>query len=405
MKNRLLPKKTFQTGGPIHIGGSKSISNRLLILNALLGDKLTLKNLSASQDTKHLLAALKGKTDLIDIGHAGTAMRFLTAYFAVSEGREVILTGSERMQQRPIGPLVVALRQADADIEYTGKEGYPPLKIVGKKLNPNEIKVNTRMSSQYLTALLLVAPSFSNGAKIKWSETLVSAPYVRMTLDLLESLGVNIEKGERGVHIGPFPGELKNRTFRIESDWSSASYYYSAVALVPGSEIRLSTFFEDSLQGDSAVAKIYSEHFGVDTVFEDGEIRIHHSGSLRKEALSLDLIETPDLAQTIAVTAAALKRPMHLSGLRTLKIKETDRLAALQAELAKLGAHAEISEDTLTLNSFSETEGVPLIKTYQDHRMAMAFAPLSFVRAIEIEDPDVVRKSYPGFWEDFLGLG
>ncbi|WP_456442574.1 3-phosphoshikimate 1-carboxyvinyltransferase [Psychroserpens sp.] len=387
----------------ITISGSKSESNRLLILQQWYAN-LQLDNVSDSDDTKHLTQALNTKDALIDIGHAGTAMRFLTAYFSVLDGREVVLTGSERMQNRPIKVLVESLRSLGADIEYIDKEGYPPLRIKGKKITQHKVNINGNISSQYISALLLIAPSLENGLEIELLEEITSRPYLEMTLTLLNKLGISTTFTGNQIKINP-KKEIEDKTIVIESDWSSASYFYSLVALSEvGSTIKLSSYRKESLQGDSCLVEIY-KRFGVKTVFIENSIiltktNVIQSPDNNRDDEPLNLKNAPDLAQTIAVTCFGLGLACNLTGLHTLKIKETDRLVALQNELQKLGATIEITDNSLHLKSATTIQKNCTIQTYNDHRMAMAFAPLAIKVPIIIEDAEVVTKSYTGFWED-----
>ncbi len=381
----------------ITISGSKSESNRLLILQQWYAN-LQLDNVSDSDDTKHLTQALNTKDALIDIGHAGTAMRFLTAYFSVLDGREVVLTGSERMQNRPIKVLVESLRSLGADIEYIDKEGYPPLRIKGKKITQHKVNINGNISSQYISALLLIAPSLENGLEIELLEEITSRPYLEMTLTLLNKLGISTTFTGNQIKINP-KKEIEDKTIVIESDWSSASYFYSLVALSEvGSAIKLSSYRKESLQGDSCLVAIY-KRFGVKTMFQQHDILLTRS-THNSQLITLNLKDAPDLAQTIAVTCFGLGLACNLTGLHTLKIKETDRLVALQNELQKLGATIEITDNSLHLKSATTIQKNCTIQTYNDHRMAMAFAPLAIKVPIIIEDAEVVTKSYTGFWED-----
>ncbi|MET2983688.1 3-phosphoshikimate 1-carboxyvinyltransferase [Aureibaculum conchae] len=388
----------------VKISGSKSESNRLLILQQFYPN-LTLKNVSDSDDSVHLTHALQSTKELVDIGHAGTAMRFLTAYFSVKEGREVVLTGSERMQNRPIKILVNALRMLGADIEYMDKEGYPPLKIKGKKITKQKVSIKGNVSSQYISALVLIAPTLENGLEIELLEEITSRPYLEMTLDLLNQLGIVTIWEENSIKIQP-QESIKDKIITVESDWSSASYFYSLVALSEvGKSITLSSYNKKSLQGDSCLASIY-ENFGVVTEFNNNSIRliktnVIQSDSEESQSLKFDLRNAPDIAQTIAVTCFGLGMACDLTGLHTLKIKETDRLVALQNELQKFGAEVEITDKSLHLKISTKgfTKNVT-VKTYNDHRMAMAFAPLALKVAFTIQDADVVTKSYVNFWED-----
>ena len=396
----------------ILISGSKSETNRLLLLHAQFPE-ITLQNASNSDDSEVIIRALcdaaKQKTDngqplLIDIHHAGTAMRFLTAYFATVSNTEVILTGSKRMQQRPIKILVDALREMGATIHYENVEGYPPLKIIGTKILQNKATLNADVSSQYISALLLVAPSLPDGLKLNLKGAITSLPYIQMTLALLNEIGVHSSFSNNTIVIKPRTYNLQPTTVLVESDWSSASYFYSIVALSPiGTSITLSSFKENSLQGDSELANLY-QFFGVGTKFIDNSIIIEKL-KVTDDIISFDLNQTPDLAQTIAVTAFGLGCECYLSGLHTLKIKETDRLLALQNELTKLGATVETSSNTIKIFPSEITASDIYVNTYDDHRMAMAFAPLALKTSLIIRNAEVVSKSYPSFWEDLKSIG
>lgn len=402
----LLTKKGSVLNAQISIGGSKSESNRLLILQKLFGD-LQIKNLSSSQDTLLLQKALNSKENRIDIHHAGTAMRFLTAFFAVQPGREVTLTGSKRMKERPIKILVDALIQLGAQISYLEKEGFPPLKISGRKITKNKVTIDAGVSSQYVTALLLVAPVLEKGLEITLTGNRTSFPYLQMTLDLLIEMGVEVQFSDNKIKIKPFRGKVKQPAFTVESDWSSASYFYEAVAFSPiGTTVKLSTYYKQSKQGDALLPELF-KNFGVETRFENQSIFLIKVSSSYPDNVELNLQDTPDLAQTIAITCFGLNIPCKLSGLHTLKIKETDRLQALRNEISKLGGHCEITQGEFFLQSgvrSFEVEPV-LISTYNDHRMAMAFAPLSLFFPVMIENAQVVEKSFPEFWQDIQKLG
>ncbi len=388
----------------INISGSKSESNRMLILQAQFPN-ISIENLSESDDTKVLLEGLKTTKGTVDVHHAGTAMRFLTAYFAAKENTEIILTGSHRMQERPIGILVDALKSLGADIEYLKNEGFPPLKIKGKSLVKKEVKIKANVSSQYISALMLVAPLFPNGLSIFLDGKVTSIPYIKMTLLLLENVGIKGSFIKNEIRISSAKNIEKN-SLVVESDWSSASYFYSLVALSGNSEITLSSYLKKSLQGDSALAQIY-DSLGVKTVFITSEATISLSKKKTElpDSLLLDLSNTPDLAQTIAVTCFGLGISCKLTGLHTLKIKETDRLLALKNELEKLGATIQVDDDSLNLEKASKINFNKTIETYQDHRMAMAFAPLSLKTNLTINDAEVVSKSYPNFWKDLQKAG
>ena len=389
----------IQVEGDVNISGSKSESNRLLILQSLFPE-INLKNLSNSDDTRYLQKALDSKEAVVDISHAGTAMRFLTAYFSSREGREVLLTGSERMQNRPIGILVDALRTLGADIQYENKEGYPPLRIKGRKLLEKEVSIQGNVSSQYISALLLTAPSLKHGLRLNLTGQVTSVPYINMTLALLEDLGIDCGWEGNTIFVRP-KEEIDPITLTVESDWSSASYFYSLVALSEDGEVSLSAYKKRSLQGDSSLVDIYN-HFGVQTTFEHDRIRLKKV-SRHEESLQLDLSDSPDLAQTIAVTCFGLGMACDLTGLHTLKIKETDRLVALENELGKLGANISVTDKSLHLKASQGKRITPgiSIDTYDDHRMAMAFAPLALKVPIFINDAEVVTKSYTDFWSDF----
>ena len=387
------------------VTGSKSESNRLLLLNQLFENVLKLENVSNSEDSQLMQKALANKTDLIDIHHAGTAMRFLTAYYSIQADREVTLTGSERMKQRPIKVLVDALNNLGAEISYQENEGFPPLRIKGKKLRQDSITIPSNISSQYITALCLIGTKLPTGLTINLDGKIISIPYIQMTIQLLNKVGINAIFEGNTITI-PFTASIQPQTLQVESDWSSASYYYSLIALSKNSEIKIPTYFEDSLQGDSDLQKIYAENFGVNSTFKNGVLTLKNNPEFQfKELIELNLINTPDIAQTIAATCVGLKLKCHLTGLETLKIKETDRLVALKNELEKFGAQISITEDALTIENYTSYTEIPTIETYNDHRMAMCMAPLAQLFTIRIKDEMVVEKSYPTFWEDWKQLG
>tara|TARA_B100000787_G_scaffold163229_1_gene144688 strand:- start:1680 stop:2909 length:1230 start_codon:yes stop_codon:yes gene_type:complete len=387
----------------ITISGSKSESNRLLILQKLF-PQILIENLSDSDDSVHLQHALSTKDKSVDIGHAGTAMRFLTSYFAINEGRETILTGSDRMQNRPIEILVNALNNLGTTISYEDKVGYPPIRIKGTKITKDKVQINGNVSSQYISSLLLIASKLENGLEIELLGDITSIPYINMTLSLLTQLG--IENKFEGSFIKVFPKkEIEKQTVVVESDWSSASYFYSIIAMSDiGSEITLSAYKKESLQGDSCLAEIY-QHFGVETVFGENFITLRKEKESNKKSLEIDLKNAPDIAQTIAVTCFAESVACSLSGLHTLKIKETDRLIALQDELTNLGATISVTDTSLHLEKSLEINKNIAIKTYKDHRMAMAFAPLALLVPIKILNAEVVTKSYQKFWDDMQQIG
>lgn len=387
------------------VTGSKSESNRLLLLNQLFENVLKLENVSNSEDSQLMQRALANQSDLIDIHHAGTAMRFLTAYYSIQNDRNITLTGSERMKQRPIKVLVDALNKLGAEISYQENEGFPPLQIKGKKITQDSITIPSNISSQYISALCLIGTKLENGLTINLDGKIISVPYIQMTIQLLNRAGINANFEGNTISI-PFTASIQSQTIQVESDWSSASYYYSLIALSKNSEIKISTYFEDSLQGDSALQKIYTDNFGVISTFENGILTLKNNPEFQfKESIELNLINTPDIAQTIAATCVGLKAKCHLTGLETLKIKETDRLVALKNELEKFGAIITITDDSLTIEGYQDFTETPTLETYNDHRMAMCMAPLAQLFTIRIKDEMVVEKSYPTFWEDWKQLG
>ena len=403
----------------LQITGSKSETNRLLLLQALYPN-LTIENTSNSDDSEVMAKALSTacQTELVEVHHAGTAMRFLTAFFAIQENREVVLTGSSRMKERPIKILVDALRQLGAEITYELNEGFPPIRIIGKKLIQNKVSLYADVSSQYISALLLIAPKLENGIELTLIGEITSIPYIKMTLSLLNEIGVETSFVGNLISVKPLvtPSMSSRAQSRdegpnpksliVESDWSSASYYYSIVALSEiGTSITLSSYKKNSLQGDSVLVEIYKK-LGVETKFNsDNSISISKSFNIQPKTINLNLNNAPDIAQTIAVTCFGLGLDCHLEGLQTLKIKETDRLEALKNELEKLGAKVSTTDESLTLVSTGILRSNIKIKTYQDHRMAMAFAPLAVKTEIVIEDAAVVSKSYPDFWNDLKKIG
>ena len=400
--NLKLDHKSKNCFGSITITGSKSESNRLLILKALYPD-LEIKNLSNSDDTQLTQKALRNNESIIDVDHAGTAMRFLTAFFSVKPNSEVVLTGSTRMQDRPIELLVEALRSLGAEIKYVNKKGFPPLKITGKKIDFSQVALPANISSQYISALMLIAPSLENGLEIDLIGETTSIPYVKMTQTLLNNLGFKTFFNNNKIKISPADKITLNQ-WTVESDWSSASYFYSVVAIANASEITLESYYSESLQGDSDLVSIYNK-IGVTTVFNNGSITLSKTPDFAlPKVLDLDLRNTPDLAQTIAVSCFGLGVDCNLTGLHTLKIKETDRLEALRIEFKKLGAIISITNNSLELRFSGVINRNISINTYNDHRMAMAFAPLGIKVPIVINNSEVVSKSYPGFWKDLKSI-
>ena len=400
-----LEKSELKDNETIEISGSKSISNRLLILSYLF-ENIIIENLSNSQDTQLLQKALESESEIIDIHHAGTAMRFLTSYLAIQEGRTTILTGSDRMKQRPIQFLVEALRDLGADISYVEKEGFPPLKIVGKKIVKSKVVIPADISSQFISSLMLIGAKLENGLQINLIGKITSRPYLEMTLRILRRIGISTQWEGQVIRI--FPNIQSDKSSQItkcvaESDWSSASYFYS-LAAIGRKSINLKSFRPHSLQGDSLIKEIYWNFFGVNTISQGSESKISimpESSFVFPDQISLDMNDCPDIAQTLCVTATAFQIPFKITGLSTLKVKETDRLVALKNELFKIGCIAEITEDTIYSTKFFEPNENPLITTYDDHRMAMSFAPFCLITSLTIENRQVVEKSYPQFWEDF----
>ena len=387
----------------VGLPASKSISNRALILNALCGGG-ELRNVAVCDDTDAMLRALGNTDGNVNIGAAGTAMRFLTAFFAISEGRTTILDGSERMRHRPIALLVDALRHCGAEIEYLGEEGFPPLRIVGRRLQAEEIVIPGNVSSQYISSLLMIAP-LMGCRTMRLTGEVISRPYIDMTLTLMRQMGVDCSMCD-GVITIPDGAGYSPRSFTIENDWSAASYWLEMQALLPDSRISLAGLFADSVQGDSAVTLLF-EQLGV-TANRCGTYVDLRSNHLPADMVIMDLRENPDLAQTIVVTACMLGRRFHISGLQTLKIKETDRIEALRSQLLKLGFVIDVLPDFSLRwdGKRCEPQREPHITTFDDHRMAMAFAPAAvFFPGLIIDDIEVVSKSYPDFWKHLSKAG
>ena len=400
--NLLLQTSQSNLQAQIAVTGSKSETNRLLLLQALFSN-ITLANTSNSDDSEVMQKALKGNEEIVDIHHAGTAMRFLTAYFAVNEGREVVLTGSSRMQERPIKILVEALEQLGAKITYEKEVGYPPIRIKGQKITASKVTMAANVSSQYISALLLVAPKLENGLELTLEGSITSIPYIKMTLALLNDLNIQTSFEGNVIKVYPKP-EVESKVMTVESDWSSASYFFSLVALASQASVSLTSYKETSLQGDSALVEIYAK-MGVKTHFDGNKMTLTKKQDFSFEDVKFDLNNTPDIAQTIVVTCFGLGIGCHLTGLHTLKIKETDRLEALYVEMTKLGATIQVTNDSLTLVASNQINPNISIATYNDHRMAMAFAPLALRVPIIIDNAEVVSKSYPDFWKDLERLG
>lgn len=402
MRYRISAPSSIKTS--IQLPASKSISNRALIINALGKGTFVPENLSDCDDTRVMIKALTENNKVIDIMAAGTAMRFLTAFLSVTSGEHTI-TGTERMRQRPIQILVDALRELGADINYVENKGFPPLHITGRELIQNEITLKGNVSSQYISALLMIGPALKNGLTLHLSGEIISRPYINLTLQLMKDFGAQASwVSSDSIAVSPQP--YKSVPFTVESDWSAASYWYQIVALSGNSEIELSGLFKNSYQGDSRGAEIFAK-LGVQTEFTPQGVKLKRSGN-HPERLEEDFIDIPDLAQTFVVTCAMLNIPFRFTGLQSLKIKETDRIAALKAELKKLGYIIHEENDSVLMwdGKRCEPAATPVIETYEDHRMAMAFAPAALCHPnIQIAEPQVVSKSYPGYWKDLKKAG
>ena len=393
----------------IKLPASKSISNRALVIRALSNGNAPLENISECDDSNVVVEALRTMPYEINIKAAGTAMRFLTSMLATMPS-EHIITGTERMRNRPIGVLANALRTIGAEIAYVEKEGFPPLKIRGKALSGGHLCLPGNVSSQYISSLLMIGPTLNKGLSLELTGEIISRPYIDMTLAIMRQFGARAQwNGDKQIRVEAVPYSPIH--YYIESDWSAASYWYEIVALAPNEDIciTLPGLFRESLQGDSAIARMFAD-LGVETIYEDNRVRLCKTGHKVKEFIQ-DMVNQPDLAQTMAVTCCMLGIPFKLYGLQTLRIKETDRIAALQKELGKLGytIYAE-GDDILSWNGEKAEEAKDLdatgIDTYEDHRMAMAFAPIALKRSnIIINNPEVVSKSYPNFWQDLEKCG
>ena len=398
--------KSRNISASINLPASKSISNRVLIMNALSYSPFPVKNLSGSDDTRVLENALHSNDNHFDIGHAGTAMRFLTAFLSKIAGIWEV-TGSERMKQRPVKILVDALNQLGAKIEYLENEGFPPLKIYGSHLKGKTLRLDGSVSSQYISALLMIAPTVENGLTLELSGEITSRSYIELTLRLMQQFGIQYRWEDNRIFV-PEQNYLPV-DYTIEADWSGASYWYEILSLAEKGEIFLENLRLESLQGDAHIAGWFTQ-FGVNSSQQENGVLLTKTKNLQPEKLELDFIENPDVAQTMACLCVARKIPFHFTGLKTLKIKETDRIAALQNELAKFGAtltepqHGDLAWDGILNRETSEK--IPVIETYHDHRMALAFAPMAVAGfTLEIEDPMVITKSYPGFWDDLKKAG
>lgn len=389
--------------GEIFISGSKSESNRLLLLKAIYNN-INIENFSNSEDSLQMTSALNSKNEILNINHAGTAMRFLTSYYAFKNKSNVILTGSKRMEERPISILVDSLREIGASIEYLKKTGFPPLKIIGTKPTINKVKLSSNVSSQYISSLMLTAPKLRGGLEINLTGELTSLPYIKMTKSILEKIGVKVNFFKNKIKV--FPKEnIDDITIKVESDWSSASYFFSMVALSKTANLKLTSFKKNSFQGDSCLVKIYNK-LGVNSSFKGDILILEKQKNFNNpKFIKLNLIDSPDIAQTIAVTCLGLGIRCDIEGLHTLKVKETDRLIALKNEITKLGAKISITTKSLSIYPTKLINKNINIFTYNDHRMAMSFAPLAICRDINILNAEVVNKSYPNFWNDIKSVG
>lgn len=408
-----LSKNSRELRGTVELDGSKSISNRALIALALAGEKPAdwLLNLSTSKDTQTLLQLLEHTSSTYNAGDAGTTFRFLTAFLATRPG-EQILTGSARMLERPVGPLVNALISLGADIQFLGKDGYPPLKIGEMKSRARAVRVEANVSSQFLSALLLIGPYLPEGLELIPAGPLVSRPYLEMTLGLMRHFGASVAWKDESIIVEP--GQYKPRCLVVEADWSAASYWYAMAAFSDDLDLSLIGLQEDSWQGDSVLAGMM-QRFDIQTIFEEGGIRLKKMGNIPRPLFEKDFLECPDIAQTLAVVCAGLGTTGVFSGLETLSIKETDRIGALKTELAKVGvsfaklpAHFSKKWPEKIFYSLEEKANLspaPRFATYGDHRMAMAFAAFAMLGPVEIEHPEVVSKSYPQFWEHLKSMG
>ena len=404
--NDIIPTKELHISidslaAQISLPASKSISNRALILDALSYSPYDIENLADCDDTNVLVSALDSNSTTFDIGAAGTTMRFLTAFLSKTVG-EWVITGSERMKQRPIKLLVDALNGLGARIEYLENDGYPPLKIVGSALVGGEIHLKGNVSSQYISALMMIAPCMLKGLKIVLEGKIISRPYINMTMQMMDEYGIDVDFLGNVIQIEP--QEYQPIPYKVESDWSAASYWYEILSLVGKGGVFLKGLGENSYQGDSKVADLF-EQLGVKTTYMEDGVLLSPNGELTTR-MEYDFTDEPDLTQTFAVTCCLKGIPFKFSGLETLKIKETDRIAALINELAKLGYVVyEPAESQLAWDGARCEPASPIsIATYHDHRMAMAFAPAALVTPIIVENPQVVTKSYPGFWDDFEKL-
>jgi 3-phosphoshikimate 1-carboxyvinyltransferase len=404
-----LSSLTHHLHGSVILESSKSISNRALIIRALCKEDFEIHRLSTSDDTDALMTMLASEEDVLYSGHAGSSYRFMVAK-ACLDNKEVVINASEQLRRRPIGPLVKALQTLGAKITYLNKEGFPPLQIepsdsFGQEVN--EVTLQAGISSQYLTALLLIAPILPNGLTIHLAGDPISISYIHMTLAMMEYFGVGHTWTGNTIRVEH--GEYKAREYTVEGDWSAASYFYSLAALSEQAEIHIDGLEENSIQGDAVVQEIY-RHFNVDTTFTDSGVTLVKKGvKERLKEFTYDFMHCPDIAQTVMVTLAGLGIKGHLSGLRTLRIKESDRIKAMHTELARVKTELIVQEEgekiTALIAGKARWKDRGKFETYEDHRMAMALAPLACIHPIIIKDPEVVSKSYPGFWKDIASVG
>ncbi|MDW3194839.1 MAG: 3-phosphoshikimate 1-carboxyvinyltransferase [Cytophagales bacterium] len=396
-----LYKSDANLNGQINLSSSKSESNRVLLMNALSPVPFELTNLSDAKDTQTMIRLLQDQGDVWDVMEAGTTMRFCTAYLGV-HGKGQTITGTERMKNRPIGLLVDALRKLGSDISYLEKEGYPPMKIDGLRTQKTrEISIPGNISSQFISALLMIAPTLPEGLKLTLTDGIFSRPYIEMTLGLMSNFGIEHTWEEAVIDIAP--QVYQSGKYQVESDWSGASYWYAMAAVAPNANLLLTGLKEKSFQGDQAIVPIMKA-FGVDSTYESNGVRLTKNQEAATE-LDIDFNKCPDLAQGVMVAAALKGITLTMTGLETLYIKETDRVGAMRAELAKIGATLEDLGNNWILKPGSNDFSAPVIQTYEDHRMAMAFGPLSLVSDLQVEEPGVVAKSYPGYWEDLKSIG
>lgn len=389
--------------GEVNLTASKSESNRVLIIRALCEEFFPIHNLAAAKDTETMIKLLADEGSVKDVGPAGTTMRFLTAYYANTPGTWT-LTGSERMKNRPIAILVDALKQLGAKIEYLEKDGCPPMKIEGGNLKGGKISIDGSVSSQYLSALIMIAPTLPGGLEMELTGKIASIPYLKMTLALIAEFGAKYTFEGNTIKIEE--GKYQSKEFTVEADWSAASYWYQIAALADEAEITLKGLKEVSLQGDSAIVDMYTK-FGVESTFNGNQVTLKKSQNLNPDSFDYDFSDCPDVAQTLAATLVGLNIKGHFKGLESLRIKETDRIAAIKQELEKFGSSIDIlPDDEIQINNATIRDFKGSIETYDDHRVAMSIAPLCLkVNQVEIEEPNVVAKSYPDFWKDLSNKG